>query len=202
MGEVNFSCKEFSEEPSSTTAGSVEKMGEKILTTEEKIKEIEDTKEIAEFQNEVTMLNAYEKIGAMEFFGDLTEMEMSNLFNKTEETKKIRYELIPEHLVSEGGPEYKVYLTTEKYDPNSSAAQKITQNEYNCYVEIQEKTAQEYESLVDSGKMKRLGNLTPEEITKYKEENNIPNKNIKEVFCFDNDGSLIEESQCYYKTNS
>ena len=185
MGEkVNFSYKEISEEPPSTT---------------ESVEEVEDKKIIAEFQNEVKMLSAYEKIGAMEYIGDLTEIEMANLLDKTENTKKIRGELIPEQFVGKNGAEYRVYRATENYDPESSEAREIAQNEYNCYVEIQKKTAEEYDSLVESGKMTSLGILTPKELTKHKTKNNITNKNIKEIPCFDENNNITEGVQFYYE---
>ena len=186
MEEVNFSYKEIGKE--STTAELVDK--------------IENDKEIANFENEIAMWDAYTKTGAVEFLGDMTESGIANLFDKMEETgeiKNIRYELIPEKLVKENGVEYMVYRTTKNYGTKSSEAQEIAQNEYNCYVEIQKKTAEEYGALVEAGKMELLGDLTQEEITKYKKEKKIPNEKIKEVLCFDEDNNIIEGSRLYYK---
>lgn len=184
MGNVEFSYKEISEEPPSTT---------------ESVEEIENNKIIAEFRNEEAMWKAYTEIGAVEFLGDMTEKGMANLFDKTENVENIRYELIPEQLTKEGGMEYKVYQITKNYDPDSSAAQEIARNEYNCYVEIQEKTTQEYESLVEAGKMNNLGVLTPEKLTECKTNNNILDKDIREVSCFDENGNVIEKSRLYYE---
>ena len=180
MENAEFFYKKRSEENPSTTEG--------------EIKEIEDRKEIAEFKNEIAMWDAYTKIGAVEFLGSMTESGMANLFDKKEKTGEmdnIRYELIPERLVEKNGIEYMVYQTTKNYDTKSSDTQEIAQNEYNCYVEIQKKTAEEYESLVEVGKMKRL------EITE--KENNTLDEKIKEAPCFDEKGNIIEGLQIYYK---
>ena len=175
---------------------SYKEIGEE-LTTAELVGKIENDKEIANFENEIAMWDAYTKIGSVEFLGDMTEKGMADLFKKSENIKNIKYELIPEQLV-ENGVEYKVYRTTKNYN-KSSMAQEIDQNEYNCYVDIQKKTGQEYEDLVKTGRMRRFKTTRKEGVENYKGQKNIPNENIKEVPCFDEDNNIIEGSQLYYE---
>ena len=167
------------------------------LPTKELIENIKNEQENAEFLNGMEMIDAYVKAGIMKSLGKMTKEEMGSLAEKDE---KIRAELIPKNMRgNDDKNEYAVYEILKENDPDSLVEQKIMQDEIERQRKIQEKTGREYESLVESGKMEFLGDLIRKEIVKYKKENNIPNENIKEVPCFDEDNNIIKETRRYYK---
>ncbi len=168
-----------------------------IETTEESIEKIENEQEKADFLSGEEMAKAYIDAGIMRSLGKMTKEDMEKL---AANDKKIVAELIPKQLRDNDEKEgYAIYKILEERDPDSPIEKKIKDDEIERQRKIQEKTKEGYELLVKKERMKRLKITTKEDVENYKKQNNIPNENIKEVLCFDEDGNTTKESRLYYE---
>jgi len=154
------------------------------LSTADLIEKIEDDKEIAEIQNENRTWEQYEEMGYAKFLGKMTQEELENLFQENQNAKDIEYVTLPEKFSGREGEINMVYQKTENYNSESPEIQKVDQERSENYIKIQKDMEKEYDSLVEVGKMRYLGILSYEEIEKYKEENKVPDKNIRDNACF------------------